>query len=669
MPIKHSDQYPTRQAASSVVQGSSARQLGKRTLALLVAVGKSMPLRSALLLMAGLGLVVYWLQLTSLAWFGQLLVFVATVAWAFSLAWVLSRASLELQLVQALSNSGQALPAVNGGSRSVASQFAQSLAQSKQEADRLAEQLFIEKSRLLALQNCIDGFVMELRVDQSGAVRVLAVDDSIESYLPVKRADVILNWACLVSVIEPRQAAMFSAIIGRSQAFPQRESLVLSVLAAPGSTQSVFLNLTVVRSLADSGEVALHAVFQDISELVQARQNAENADRAKSEFLATISHELRTPLNAIIGFSNLLAEQLSDPVQKADAVNIASAAQGLHLIVSDVLEYSRIQANGLRLDKSSFRLDDLLSSTFALNRLAAQQKGLDYQFAYEGAKPLWVVGDENRLRQVVQNLLSNAIKFTQDGYVRLSLQVRPSSGNSVQVYLEVADSGMGISQVSLRKLFRHFSQADRQINRQYGGTGLGLAISKGLVELMGGQIDVRSEPGVGSVFTVMLHLPLGQAIQPQAGPATEAAGASAAPASRSLSVLVVDDHPLNIKVLDRFLSKKGHQVDKAEGGLQAVDKASKSRYDLILMDIDMPDLDGHEATKRIRNHPQQAAASASSVICALSGLTDDDNIAKSKKAGLDLHLTKPVSFEQLDKLLLAIVNEQPVHSLATDLQP
>ncbi|MFP5483343.1 MAG: ATP-binding protein, partial [Gammaproteobacteria bacterium] len=242
-----------------------------------------------------------------------------------------------------------------------------------------------------------------------------------------------------------------------------------------------------------------------------------------------------------------------------------------------------------------------------------------------------------------QNLVSNALKFTDIGYVKMRLMTSQPAQGRIEVFIEVVDSGIGISQPALQKLFQRFSQASREINRQYGGTGLGLAICKGLVELMGGRIDVSSELGVGSVFTVSLNLPLASALSPAKS------GKSVESPSKALSILVVDDHPMNIKLLDRYLSKRGHQVVQATGGLPAVELCEKQCFDLVLMDIDMPDLDGHEATKVIRG--SESAASKHSFICALSGLSDDKSITMSSQAGMNLHMTKPVSFEKLDKLI------------------
>lgn len=611
------------------------------------------PLLCLLFVIGLLASTVFWTQLGSLAWFGQLILFASTVALAFYLGSVLTRSWLGFQVKQALIESNEEdFDQHDVAGKELFQSLANAVHRLNQQQRVLLNGYEEERRRLLSVQSCLNGFVLEFTVTVHGHVHVENVDASLERFFPVTQAQFIADWTVVLKHIDPKYHATLQTLLSRPEAFPNCESLVFSELRRSGVEPRNF-QLTVQREAKPAG-VCMYAVCVDVSDLVLAKEQAESADRAKSEFLNSISHELRTPLNSIIGFSRLLEEQLKDPELRSDVRNISSSATSLHLILSDVMEYSRIQSNGLKLDISPFDLNAMVCQVHAVNQNLASQKNIEFSLVNDVEGPCPVFGDASRLRQVIQNLVSNALKFTDTGYVKLKLSTSAPSQGRVEVFLEVADSGIGIGQPAIDKLFQRFNQGSREINRQYGGTGLGLAISRGLIELMGGRIDVSSEPGVGSVFTVSLNLAVARTL------GSEKTAKPSEPAARALDVLVVDDHPINIKLLERYLGKRGHQVLTATGGIEAVKLCEKKFFDLVLMDIDMPDMDGHEATRLIR--ASNSAASRNSFICALSGLCDEKNVALSASSGMNLHLTKPVSFDKLDQLIEELCQKPaPVH--------
>uniref|UniRef100_UPI002FE0AFD9 sensor histidine kinase n=1 Tax=Limnobacter sp. TaxID=2003368 RepID=UPI002FE0AFD9 len=425
------------------------------------------PLLCVLFFIGVLASTVFWTQLGSLAWFGQLILFVSTVALAFYLGSVLTRAWLGFQVKQSLIESGDEDPDQHDME---GKEFFQSLAKT---VHRLSQQQRVllngyeeEKRRLLSVESCLNGFVVEFTVTAHGHLHVNNVDGSLERFFPVTRAQFIADWTAVLRHIDPKYHVALRTLLSRPEAFPNLESVVFSELRRSG-VEPRYFQLTVQREAKPAG-VCMYALCLDVSDLVHAKEQAESADRAKSEFLGTISHELRTPLNAIIGFSRLLEEQLKDPELRSDVRNISSSATSLHLILSDVLEYSRIQAKGLKLDVSPFDLDAMVRQVHALNQNLAIKKNIEFSVVNDTEGRCLVFGDANRLRQVIQNLLSNALKFTDTGYVKLKLSTSAPSQGRVEVFLEVADSGIGISQLVIQKLFQRFSQGSREINRQYG---------------------------------------------------------------------------------------------------------------------------------------------------------------------------------------------------------
>lgn len=571
-----------------------------------------------------------------MAWQGQLLLLIGTIAVAFTMGFLAASLNIYNKLEGRL-NIGSETEAsdIDQLIQAIASQFNQQL--KAQDASKLA---FTElTSRLKTLEECLGGVSFYGKINRTGRLEITEVGENIMLFFDIDRAAFLANWRTVLKDIKPLDQIKVKELLTKTDAFPNRESMVFSIQKAAHETDR-YIKLTVLRSVT-GGSLQLTGVLTDVSELVLAGKQAESDDKAKSEFLATVSHELRTPLNAIIGFARLLKQQVVDNQQmEQDAQTIITSGEALHVILNDILDYSRIEASGLRLQNRAFDLNELLSELYQINRPVAEAKEIELRLINELPPNPVLLGDDLRIRQILQNMLSNAIKFTDIGFVELRATAPTPVNNRMNLSISVRDTGIGISKPELRRLFKPFSQANRETNRKFGGTGLGLAISKGLSEQMGGTINVTSEPGVGSSFSLCLNLAQTEL--------SKTGQKKVLNNTCPLKVLAVDDHPLNLKLIDRFLSKGGHKVVMAESGQEAIDLAQADYFDLILMDIDMPEMDGHEATSQIR---QSDGMSSQTFICALSGLADEQSRAQSMAHGMNHHLTKPLSFDELTDLI------------------
>ena len=390
------------------------------------------------------------------------------------------------------------------------------------------------------------------------------------------------------------------------------------------------------------------AVRQRTSELEAERTKvlaektrADAANEAKGHFLATMSHEIRTPLNGIIGFSQLL-EDLPLPLEAVESVRmIRSSGDALMHVIGDLLDFSKVEAGKLELEIAPFRLPRMLRETTSLFRAAAEDKGVRVECELAPGLPDWVAGDEGRLRQLTINLISNAVKFTSKGEVVVSARVEFTDELSYRIGIQVRDSGIGMTQEQLPLLFSAFHQADASISRRYGGTGLGLTISKMLVELMGGAIQVESKPGEGSIFRFTILL--GRTQEPVVAPVAE----TPVGPTRALRVLVAEDFEANQIVVLRMLKKLGIEANLACNGAEAVNSATAHRYDLILMDVEMPEVDGLVATREIR----RLQTDHRPVIFGLTAHATTEYRDVCLAAGMDGYLTKPLKRERLAELV------------------
>jgi signal transduction histidine kinase/CheY-like chemotaxis protein len=384
------------------------------------------------------------------------------------------------------------------------------------------------------------------------------------------------------------------------------------------------------------------------AELAQALHKAEAATHAKSEFLAMMSHEIRTPMNAILGIAELMAHSQLDEEQQAQVRMLQRSGDALLVLLNHILDFSKIEAGKLELEQRPFELREELMHTLALFRQLAQQNDLQLHFQLSPELPVNVCGDSTRLGQILFNLLANALKFTrQGGVIHVQTQVRPEPNGWLRLHVAVRDTGIGIPAGRLHRLFQAFSQIDSSTTREYGGTGLGLAISARLCAAMQGGIDVESTEGVDSVFRFHVAFRADQTAAPR-----RAAPPSASAAVRSSwmpKVLVVDDHVVNCTLAQGMLRKLGMEADVALNGLEAVSCASHHPYDLILMDMHMPKMDGLDATRAIRDLPLQPRPYI--VAFTANANAYDTDRERCLQVGMDDFIAKPVRMDDLRALL------------------
>ena len=408
----------------------------------------------------------------------------------------------------------------------------------------------------------------------------------------------------------------------------------------------------------DANRNIVFGIIQDISErkkseesLLRATNQANAANKVKSEFLANMSHEIRTPLNGVMGMLQLLNTTALDAQQKECLLAALQSSQRLSRLLSDILDLSRIDAGRLALQKSAFTVNEVRDSLAELFRVAAQEKGLGLEFFFRERMPPVLIGDENRLLQILFNLVGNAVKFTEQGGVRVEADVLAYTGSArVRILFSVSDTGIGIADDQLQGIFEPFTQAEGSYTRRFQGAGLGLSIVRKLVRLMDGGLAVDSAAGRGTTFYLSLPFTL-----PGAGPGQAEQPVPPARAATRLRVLFAEDDQVSSISGKRMLEKFGHTVVAVADGRKALARLAEQDFDLLLMDVQMPVLDGVEATRRIR---ASGKAHAGIPIVAMTAYAMPGDREKFLAAGMDDYLTKPVEIEELDAVIRRVLDKR-----------
>ena len=411
-----------------------------------------------------------------------------------------------------------------------------------------------------------------------------------------------------------------------------------------------------VHPIFKDGEVDRFTVFtEDITiqkqaeqALIEAKEKAEEATRAKAQFLSTMSHEIRTPMNAVIGMTHLLMQENPRPDQHENLRLLRFSAENLLALINDVLDFNKIEAGKVVFESTPFDLPQLVSDLKNTLLSVANEKGIQLEVLHDAELPKMVNGDPVRLSQVLSNLLSNAIKFTPKGRVRVQTSFLKEEDGKHQIGFRVEDTGIGISSDKLSLIFESFAQAEAHTTRRFGGTGLGLAITKRLLELQGSEITVESTPGEGSVFSFVLSFEKFCSISDS----MQTIQMHSEDSFDNVRILLVEDNPLNRFVAEKFLSRWGLEIDMAETGTEALHLLQQHSYRLVLMDLQLPDIDGFEVVERLR---ASHYCNVNVPVLAMSASTELHVQAKAFASGMQDFVVKPFNPEELKKKIYAII--------------
>ncbi len=481
----------------------------------------------------------------------------------------------------------------------------------------------------------------------------------------------IANNAAFMQVVHPDDRQLVEGRIREAIELGHPYNIDHRILRPDGSVRYVHEQAEMLRNENEQA-VKMLGTVQDISErkliddeLILAKQSADKANQTKSDFLANMSHEIRTPMNAIIGMTHLclkteLGHKQRDYIEKAN-----QSAKTLMGIINDILDFSKIEANKLTLESHDFDLRATMAKLDSIVGHLAREKGLRFDTTIHPEVPGFLRGDELRLGQVLLNLAGNAVKFTADGAVTITVNLKNAEEKVVELELSVRDTGVGLSDEQMQRLFLPFSQADASTTRHYGGTGLGLVISKQLVEMMGGRIWAESAPGKGSIFRFTARFGHGEAFSPSTSASSEELATARARLSGA-NILLVEDNPFNQQVAAELLEETGANVVLADNGREALTSLFKKRFDIVLMDVQMPEMDGYEATRIIRATSRLAGQK----VIAMTANAMAEDRERCLDSGMDDFISKPIDPDQMVLVLAKWLPERagikPEEELAAD---
>ena len=510
-------------------------------------------------------------------------------------------------------------------------------------AEDAAEKRDLEELMAAVFRLSVDGYIIwapgEPSIINTELLRLLGYDNA---------GEVEANWKTIGLTSPPELAVLFERI--KADGIARKE---INVTTAQG--EHIPFEVTYIPIKRQNGTRAL-SYFRDLRQqklteetLRTAKDRAEEAAQVKSDFLARMSHEIRTPMNGVLGLTGIALRESPPPAQKLYLEKIQASARILLRVINDILDFSKLESDKFELDHASFPFARMLTTATDLFSFQAEEKGLSFTVESSPDVPDFVVGDELRLSQVLLNLCGNAMKFTERGGVTVKVALENQSDTHLRVRFSIIDTGIGMTEEQIGALFKPFSQADSSTTRKYGGTGLGLVISDMLVTMMQGTISVVSTPGQGSTFSfdVLLEKSVAPAIEVDAkrAPAVDVSGTL-----RGLRVLLVEDNEINQEVATALLDDLGCTTVIAGNGQEALRILEQTVVDCVLMDIQMPVMDGLTATRAIRRDPRPDVSSLPIIAMTAHAMQEDRD--KSLRAGMNLHITKPIDFEELRAALL-----------------